>query len=168
LFFGKHDHLFFDPACWWWPAVPPFCAYLAKVGRKWITKQVVLKKPIMHKWRNGNPPPPPPLGGISFGTNLRHKMNRPSSGRSTIMQLLLTSGMVNSQRRLTKVIPFAVLNWWNWWSTSSTVVPSLNIIWQPFAKKGNLNPWKSFSMLQCMLINHCAKHLYGVVKFGSS
>ena len=70
LFFGKLDQLFFDPACWWWPEVTPFFAYLAKGRRKWITKQATLKMEIMHKWCNQIPPPHSP-SGISFGTKLR-------------------------------------------------------------------------------------------------
>ena len=42
---------FLDPACWWWPEATPFLAYSAKLGRKWITKQVALKKSIPHKWQ---------------------------------------------------------------------------------------------------------------------
>ena len=34
-----------------------------------------------------------------------------------------------------------------------------NIMWQLFAKKGNLGPRKSFSMLQCIFINLCAETL---------
>ena len=56
LFFGKLDQLFFDPTHWWWPEVTPFFAYSAKEGRKWITKQIALKKLILHKWQNEIPP----------------------------------------------------------------------------------------------------------------
>ena len=49
LLCGKLDHRFSDPTHWWWLEVTPFFAYLAKEGRKWIIKQVALKKPIMHK-----------------------------------------------------------------------------------------------------------------------
>jgi hypothetical protein len=56
LFFGKLDQLLFNLARWWWLEVTPFFAYSAKEGRKWITKQVALKKPIMHKWWNKIPP----------------------------------------------------------------------------------------------------------------
>ena len=33
-------------------------------------------------------------------------------------------------------------------------------------KEGNLGQHKSFSMLQCLLINLCAKHFNGLVAFG--
>ena len=49
LFDGKLDQLFFDPAHWWWLEATPFPTYSAKEGRKWITKQTALKKPIPHK-----------------------------------------------------------------------------------------------------------------------
>ena len=39
---------FFYPTWWWWPEVTHFFAYSAKEGRKWITKQVALKKPILY------------------------------------------------------------------------------------------------------------------------
>ena len=51
LVFGKLDQLFFDLARWWWLEVFIlfyFYAFSAKEGRKWITKQVALKKPFPH------------------------------------------------------------------------------------------------------------------------
>jgi hypothetical protein len=43
-----------------------------------------------------------------------------------------------------------------------------NIIWQLFAQKKNLGPRKLFFMLQCVLINLCAKHSNGLLVFGFS
>ena len=61
------------------------------------------------------------------------------------------SGTVKSWWRLTKVVPIAALNQWNRWSTSTTVVPSLNTgddtMPTSFGKKENLSPQKSFSNL---------------------
>jgi hypothetical protein len=48
--------------------LPFFLTYSAKKGRKWITKQVVLRRLIPHKWRNGIPPSTSPKWNI-----IRHK-----------------------------------------------------------------------------------------------
>ena len=166
LFFGKLDQLFFDPARWWWPEVTPFFAYSAKEGRKWITKQMALKKSIPHKWRNEIPPPPPP-SGISSGTKLRHKKRRLSSGRSSIRQWWLMSGVVKSRWRLTKVAPIVALSRWNQWNIGSTVVHWLNTggdtlptsFGNSLPKKKNLGPRKSFSMMQCLFDQPLCKTL---------
>jgi hypothetical protein len=56
LFFGKLDTLFLELAHWWWPKVALFFAYLAYLGRKWISTQMALKRSIPDKWRNEIPP----------------------------------------------------------------------------------------------------------------
>ena len=43
-----------------------------------------------------------------------------------------------------------------------------NIIWQLFAKRGNLDPWKSFLVMQCSLINHSTNLSNLLVELGSS
>ena len=73
LFFGKLDQLFFDPAYWWWPKVTPFFAYTAKEGRKWITKQIGLKKLVSHKWRNKIPPSKSPRWNSIWHKAKAHK-----------------------------------------------------------------------------------------------
>ena len=96
-------------------------------------------------------PPLPPLRRISFGTNLRHRKRQPSSCQSSIRRSCLTSGAIKSRQRLTKFVPIAVLNRWNWWSTCSTVVPLLNMDGNtPPTSFGNsspteriFGPWKS-------------------------
>ena len=50
--FGTLDQYLFDLTQWWWHDVNPFLAYLAKLGKKWITTQEALKKSIPNKWQN--------------------------------------------------------------------------------------------------------------------
>ena len=74
-------------------------------------------------------PPPPPKVEYHLAQSLGTKKQFYSSW-SFIRQLRLTSAEVKSWWRLTKVVPIAapkvVLSWWNWWSTISTAIPSLN------------------------------------------
>lgn len=56
ILFGWLDQLFFNMARRW-SKVTPFLAYLAKLGRTWITTQVSLKKSIPNKWWTTPPPP---------------------------------------------------------------------------------------------------------------
>ena len=55
MLFAKLDQLIFTMLVGGGQRLPTFFVYLAKEGRKWITTQVALKKPILHKWRNEIP-----------------------------------------------------------------------------------------------------------------
>ena len=166
LFLGKLDQLFFDHACWWWPKDTPFFIYSAKEGKKWITKQIGLKKSISHKWQNKNRPSSP--SGIPSGTTLRHKKSQHSSGRLFIRQWQLTSGAVKSWWRSTKVAPVVALRRWNRLNTCLTVVPLLNTCGDtlPTSFGNSLSKNKKsrpaqvfFHVAMCFFfINLCAKH----------
>ena len=114
-------------------------------------------------------PPSPPPSGISFGTKPRHIKRRHSSGRLSIRQWQLTSGMVKSWQRLTKVAPIVALSQWNRWSIGSTIVPLFNMCGNMLPTSfGNSLPKKRISahtsFLACcnvFLINLCAKHSNG-------
>ena len=85
LFFGEQYQLLFEFACWWWQKATPFFTYLAKEGRKWITKQDALNKPILHKLWNGIPPSASPKWNIIWHkAKAQNKKKQIFSGRSSI------------------------------------------------------------------------------------
>ena len=174
LFFGKLGHLFFNPACWWWPEVTPFFVYSAKEGRKWITKQIALKKSISHKWHN-EISPSTSFGGISFGTNLRHKKRRPSFGRSSIIAANEWQGKISM--KIDKSCPHCSPQLVELVEHKFYIdVLSLNMDGDMLPTSfGNSSPKKGISarespFLCCnvCLINLCAKHLKGLVVFDTS
>ena len=137
FFYEKHYHLFFDHARWCWLEATPFLAYLAKEGRKWITKHTSL--------------PPPPPSGISFGIKLRHKKRRFSYVQSSIRQLQLINGVVKSWWRLTKIALIVVPNQWNQLNTSFIVAHWLN-------KDGDMLPTSFGNFLQIRGTLACGSH----------
>jgi hypothetical protein len=166
LFFGKLDQLFFDPARWWWPEVTPFFAYSAKEGRKWITKQIGLKKSISHKWRNEIPPSTSPRWNTiwhkakaqkeaAFLWSVIHKAVAVNEWRGKISVEIDQScphcgpQSVESVEHRFYSCPLAQQVWRY----------AANIVWQLFAKKRHLGPRKSFSMLQCLFDQPLCKTL---------
>lgn len=165
MFYGKLDQLCFDHAHWW-PEATPFLPYSAKEGRKWITKQIALKKPIPLKWWNEIRASTSP-SGISSSIKLRHKKRLPFSGHSSIRRRRLTNGKEKSHGILTKVALTMAHSWLNQWNIDSTVVHSLNkgggvlltSLGNFFAKIRNLGLWKSFYMMQCLFDQPMCKTL---------
>lgn len=117
---------------------------------------------------------PPPLSGITYGTKLRHK-------NGAFMWLVIYKAMavnkwhgkiskeidkccpdcgphsVESVERRFYSCPLAQQGW---------QYPT-NIIWQFFAKRRDLGPQKSFSMMQCLFDQHFARHLKSSVPSSS-
>ena len=86
MFFEKLDQLFFNPTRWWWPEITPFFAYSTKEGRKWITKQIGLKKSISHKRWNEIPPSTSPKWNTK-----RHKVK--AQKETTLFQSVIHKAM---------------------------------------------------------------------------
>lgn len=125
LSFGKLNQFIFDPAHWWWPKGTFIFAYSAKEGRKWITKQVALKKSIPHKRWNEIPPSTSPKWN-NIWNKAKAQKRRHSCGWSSTRQWRLTSGMVKSLRRLTNVALIVAHIRWSRLNVGSIVVHSLN------------------------------------------
>ena len=72
LFFGLLDKLYVHPAWWWWLEATPFLQFLAKLGRKWLTKHNDILKPIANKCQHLIQPTISPSWNVISSTNIEH------------------------------------------------------------------------------------------------
>jgi hypothetical protein len=144
-----------------------FFAYLAKEGRKWITKQVALKKkPIPHKWRNEIPPSTAPKWNIiwhkakaqihvAFLWSIIHKAVVVNEWQGKFLAEIDKSCLHCGPQSAESVgykfynCPLALQGWRY----------VANVMWQFFAKRGNLSARKSLCMMQCLFDQPLCKTL---------
>ena len=163
LLFGKLYQLFFNPTWWWCPEVAPLFAYYAKMGRKWITMQEVLKKSIPHKWQNETPPSTSPRWNIIWP---RHKKRLHFFVWLSTRQRRWMNGMGEFWRILTRVVLNVAHSQWNQWSTCSSITHLLNkcggllltSCGNLLRKEVTLAHRNPFQWCNASLINLCARY----------
>lgn len=148
-------------------------SYLAKEGRKWITKQTFPKELILYKW----------LIEIFPSTSLEwsvvwHKTKAPED--AFLLWVVHKGMLVNEWRRknsakIDKSCPHSGHNRVNRWNIYSTIVLSLNkgdtmlptSCGNSLPKEGILARRKHFLWCNVFSIDLCARHLNGSLAFGS-
>ena len=163
--------MFFDHARWWWPEVTPFYAYSFKMGRKWIPKQQVFKKSIPHKWWTEIPPSTSPKWNI-----IQHKAK--AQKEVALLWSVIHKAIAVNERH-GKISTDIDKNGPRCGSKSVELVEHrffscplveqgwryvANIMWELFAKRGNLGPRKLFYMMQCLFDQPLHKALNDLVK----
>ena len=173
LFSGRLYQLLFDPPWWWCLEVTPLFAYFAKMGKKLVTTQEVLKKSFPHEWRNYIPPSISPRWNIIW---LRHKKRLPFFVWLSTRQQQWMHGMGEIWRRLTRVVLIVARSQWNQWSTCPSTAHLLNkcvgllltFCGKFLPKEVTLAPRNPFQWCNASLINLCARHSNVLVAVGSS
>lgn len=160
------DQLFFDSERWWWPNITLFLAYSTKLGRKWITTQETIKKLLIEKWRNEIPP------STSFCWNIiwhKHEAQKEVVFCWLVVHKAVAvnkwCGRISTETNKScphcgpQVVESVEHRFFSCPLTQHVWRYAPNIIWQFFAKRSNLGPWKSFSMLQCLFDQPINKHM---------
>lgn len=116
---------------------------------------------------------PPPLDGTSSSTNTKHIRIQHLFGQFFTRQWWWMNGVGGSQWKVTKVVPIVGKGLWNrvvhkffnCLLTQQVWCYAPNIIWQFFARRGNLCPRKFFPVIQCLFdqpLNKTLKPLSGI------